>query len=269
MAQHGHAVVIGGSIAGLCAARALQSRFATVTILEQDAIPTVPSGRRGTPQAWHNHFLLAAGREAIEELFPGYLERLLANGGTVLGPAYDAVNCLLDGWAARTRGNSTMTFASRLVIESTIREFVAEDPAVTFVEGARVQGLSTRAGDDGVAVITGVEYTDEDGENHTLTADFVVDAAGRGSRAGQWMGQWWQEPEVQTLDAKVSYSSRWYRWPEGAENPWWRWLTTFPDPNPNAPDKHQYLCSINTIEDDCFIAVMGSWGLEMPTDVDS
>ncbi|MEB4209549.1 hypothetical protein [Mycobacterium sp. 94-17] len=269
MPEGGHVVVIGGSIGGLCAARALQSRFERITILEQDVIPTEPAGRRGTPQAWHNHFLLAAGREAIEKLFPGYLDRLLANGGAVLDPAYDAVNCLIDGWAPRSRGNSTMTFASRLAIESTIREFVADDPGITFIEQARVQNLTTRPGTDGRPVITGVEYRDEQGQIHSLEAEFVVDTAGRGSKAGSWMSEWGQEPELQTLDAKVSYSSRWYRWPEGDDNPWWRWLTTFPDPNPHAPEQHQYLCSINTIENDCFIAVMGSWGLDMPTDVES
>lgn len=81
MASTDHAVVIGASVGGLCAARALQGRFGKVTILEADVLPIEPAGRRGTPQAWHNHFLLAAGRLAIESLFPGFTDRLLANGG--------------------------------------------------------------------------------------------------------------------------------------------------------------------------------------------
>jgi FAD dependent oxidoreductase len=76
----GHAVVIGAGIGGLCAARALLSRFAKVTVLESDSLPKSPDGRRGTPQAWHNHLLLEAGRTAVESLFDGFTDRLIANG---------------------------------------------------------------------------------------------------------------------------------------------------------------------------------------------
>jgi hypothetical protein len=91
----GQAVAIGGSIGGLCAARALQRRFAHVTILEADVLPTTPQGRKGTPQAWRNHFLLAAGREAIESLFPGFTQHLLDSGGCEIDPGMQAANCLL------------------------------------------------------------------------------------------------------------------------------------------------------------------------------
>lgn len=81
------------------------------------------------------------------------------------------------------------------------------------------------------------------------------------------MGEFGCHVTEMTLDAKVSYSSRWYRWP--AEALWYKWLTTFHDPDPRAPIEQQYLCSISPIEDNSFIAVMGSWGLDMPTDVDA
>ncbi|WP_156298288.1 FAD-dependent oxidoreductase [Mycobacterium paragordonae] len=265
--RQGHAVVIGASIGGLCAARALQHRFATVSILEADSLPGVPEGRRGTPQAWHNHFLLAAGREAIESLFPGFTARLLANGGCEIDPGLQAANCLINGWAPRSRTDMRMFFASRPMIEMTIREFIAEDPDITLIEQSRVEQLLSRS-DTGGPIVTGVAYRDADGGPQQLGADFVVDAGGRGSRAAKWMQQFGQAPEELTLDAKVSYSSRWYQWPKDTL-PWYRFLTTFPDPNPAAPEPHQYLCSVFPIENDSFIAVMGSWGLSMPTDVES
>lgn len=261
------AVVIGSSIGGMCAARALLGRFDAVTIIEADTLPTSPVGRRGTPQAWHNHFLLGAGREAIESLFPGFTDRLMANGGCVIDPAWDAANCLLDGWASRSRSNMRMYFASRPMMELTVREFVSADPAITILQGARVDDLLSRQDANGYAV-TGVRYRDGDGQLVDLEADFVVDAGGRGSRASAWMKQFGIELEELTLDAKVSYSSRWYKWPT-EDLPWYRFLTTFPDPNPGAPDPHQYLCSVFPIENDSFIAVMGSWGLDMPTDNES
>lgn len=267
MSKFEHAVVIGASVGGLCAARALQRRFTKVTILEADSLPEEPQGRKGTPQAWHNHFLLAAGREAIESLFPGFTERLLDNGGCEIDPGLQAANCLLNGWASRSRTDMRMYFASRPMVELTIREFVSTDPAITVIEQARVSELlSDRAGPG--AGVSGVSYRDAEGEYHRLPADFVVDAGGRGSRAATWMKDFGAEPDELTLDAKVSYSSRWYRWPQ-TDLPWYRFLTTFPDPNPAAPEPYQYLCSVFPIERDCFIAVMGSWGLPMPTDVTS
>lgn len=267
MTARSHAIVVGASIGGLCAARALQTEFAKVTILEADSLPTEPQGRKGTPQAWHNHFLLAAGREAIESLFPGFTERLLDNGGCEIDPGFQAANCLLNGWAARSRTDMRMYFASRPMIELTIRDFVNADPAIALVERARVEGLLAEHTATGLTVC-GVTFRDEAGEQRQLAADFVVDAGGRGSRMSAWMKDFGAEPEEITLDAKVSYSSRWYRWPE-SDLPWYRFLTTFPDPNPDAPEPQQYLCSIFPIENDCFIAVMGSWGLSMPTDVPS
>lgn len=257
-----HAVVIGGSIGGMCAARALQRRFDHVTILEADTLPTAPEGRRGTPQAWHNHSLLTAGREAIESLFPGFTDQLVANGGNTLDMGFDAANCLLNGWASRSRTEFRMFSASRPMIELTIRGYLRDDPAITLIEGARVTGLQSADN-----TVTGVLYRDSSGRNQEFAADFVVDSSGRGSKAAGWMKSLGSDVEEMTLDAKVSYSSRWYRWP--ADVPWYKWLTTFPDPSPDAPREHQYLCSIFPIENNSFIAVMGSWGQDMPTDVES
>ena len=65
-----HAVVIGGSMAGMLAARVLAERFERVTIVERDRYPEGAENRRGVPQGRHTHGLLASGREIIERLFP-------------------------------------------------------------------------------------------------------------------------------------------------------------------------------------------------------
>ncbi|MEM7590675.1 MAG: NAD-binding protein [Cyanobacteria bacterium P01_A01_bin.83] len=44
------AVVIGGSITGLVAARVLVEHFDKVTILERDRLPEQPEFRQGVPQ---------------------------------------------------------------------------------------------------------------------------------------------------------------------------------------------------------------------------
>jgi 2-polyprenyl-6-methoxyphenol hydroxylase-like FAD-dependent oxidoreductase len=64
------ALVIGGSLAGMCAARVLSDVFDKVTIIERDAHPAAPDFRQGVPQARHVHNLLARGLREFRELLP-------------------------------------------------------------------------------------------------------------------------------------------------------------------------------------------------------
>jgi 2-polyprenyl-6-methoxyphenol hydroxylase-like FAD-dependent oxidoreductase len=48
-----HAVVIGGSMAGLLAARVLSEHFQHVTIIERDHLPDDAQPRKGVPQGRH------------------------------------------------------------------------------------------------------------------------------------------------------------------------------------------------------------------------
>ena len=42
-----HAVVVGGSLAGMLAARVLSDHFDRVTLLERDCFPETPAARKG------------------------------------------------------------------------------------------------------------------------------------------------------------------------------------------------------------------------------
>ena len=57
----GHALVIGGSMAGLFAARVLSERFGRVTIVERDSFPEGPQFRKGVPQSRHLHAFMMRG----------------------------------------------------------------------------------------------------------------------------------------------------------------------------------------------------------------
>ena len=75
-----HAVVIGGSMAGLVSARVLADHFDRVTVLDRDRLTDTPEARRGVPQARHVHVLLMSGRKVLERLFPGLVANYLAAG---------------------------------------------------------------------------------------------------------------------------------------------------------------------------------------------
>src|SRR3954447_11411420 len=75
-----NAVVIGGSMAGLLAARVLADHFAQVTVIERDVPEAATEPRKGVPQGRHAHGLLARGQEIIADLFPGLFDDLVAAG---------------------------------------------------------------------------------------------------------------------------------------------------------------------------------------------
>ncbi len=256
------AVVLGGSAAGLCAAGALSPHFDRVLVLERDELPDGAEHRRGVPQSKHPHFLLNSGRRAIGALFPGFEDDLIAAGGLLLMPSMDAAYLDGPGWSARKRSAMTMVYGSRILIERVLRDKVRELANVVVREGVSVRGLTTAGGE-----VTGVGFSAADGEEH-VDADFVVDAMGRGSPVSGWLAAaGWPEPEVQTLDAKVTYTSRWYDLP--AERPaswWWRHLVIMPTPDKgDHPAEHEFLVNFFPIEGNRVIACMGSWGLEMPS----
>ena len=260
------AVVLGGSAAGLCAAGALSPYFDHVLVLERDELPAEAEHRRGVPQSKHPHFLLNSGRRAIGALFPGFEDDLIAAGGLHLMPSMDAAYLDKEGWSARKRSSMTMVYGSRILIERVLRDKVRELSNVVIREGVSVAGLTTGDGQ-----VTGVDVTTSAGDEH-LDADFVVDAMGRGSSVAGWLvAAGWPEPEVRTLDAKVTYTSRWYDLP--APRPaswWWQHLVLMPTQDKGAhPAEHEFLVNFFPIEGNRVIACMGSWGLEMPRTTDA
>ena len=91
-----HAIVIGASMGGLLAARALSDFYAVVTVLERDAFPQSDIARKGVPQGRHAHGLLARGRNVIENFLPGWTDVVMRvirgnlgrrSGGTAVAPA--------------------------------------------------------------------------------------------------------------------------------------------------------------------------------------
>lgn len=263
------AVVLGGSVAGLCSAGVLAPHFERVVVLERDELPPDAQHRRGVPQSKHPHFVLNAGRRAMGAIFPGFEESLIGAGGMLLMPSMEAAYGEKDGWGPRKSSTMTMIYSSRVLIERVLRDKVRELPNVEIREGVTVSGLDSTSGGTVNGRVGGAEYRDSAGETHILDADLVVDALGRGSSVRDWLvAAGWSTAPEKTLDAKVTYTSRWYRLPEPDQRPpswWWKHLVLTPtqDPGPH-PDEHEYLSNFFPIDGDRAIACMGSWGLEMP-----
>jgi len=74
------AVVLGGGMAGLLAARVLSDSYADVVIVDRDELIGVTGYRNGVPHGRHAHGLVAKGHEIFEGLLPGLTEGMIADG---------------------------------------------------------------------------------------------------------------------------------------------------------------------------------------------
>ena len=97
-----HALVIGGSVAGLCAARALSDFFEKVTVLERDAYPKDAADRPGVPHGRLFHWLLRRGLFELEVLFQpaAYLYRQILHLCLFesLVPRHDTISSWQNTW---------------------------------------------------------------------------------------------------------------------------------------------------------------------------
>jgi 2-polyprenyl-6-methoxyphenol hydroxylase-like FAD-dependent oxidoreductase len=204
-----HAVVIGASMAGLLAARALSDFYGSVTVLERDTFPVSDIPRKGVPQGRHAHGLLARGRYVIEHFFPGWTDEVVASGGIKGDIAHD-VNWIGHGVTLKTAPSDlTGLMASRPVLEGQVRRRLLALPNVRAIEGCAVQGLIA---DDSKSAVKGVRIKIGNGAEQTVTADLVVDASGRGSTSPAWLESLgYARPEEEKIEIGLGYTTRLYR----------------------------------------------------------
>lgn len=129
-----HAIVIGGSIAGLLAARVLSEQFEQVTIVDRDQLPLTADPRRGVPQSVQPHVLFTRGYQILEELFPGIGKNLAAAGAISFDWGKDFLYFQAGNWTPTTEtavGLKSYT-CTRPLLESTIRQYVSNLPNVKF-----------------------------------------------------------------------------------------------------------------------------------------
>jgi 2-polyprenyl-6-methoxyphenol hydroxylase-like FAD-dependent oxidoreductase len=267
-----HVVVIGGGIGGMCAARVLSDHFERVTLIERDDLPEGAAHRKGVPQSRHPHGLLDRGRRELSALFPGLDDSLRERGGLDMDAGLELATLNPDGWAKRRRTGHQMLFASRLLIESVIRDRVKKDPRITFVEGTEVTALLFNPGE--TSRVTGVEARKiSDNSANRIEADLVVDCSGRSSRAAEWLTSLgYAEVEVEVVDAQAGYSTCWYQAPPADQRPanwWWKGIFLNPSTKPTREEDY-YVALILPIEGDRFLLTLASWGgRTLPADHES
>ena len=214
-----HAVVIGGSIAGLCAARVLSHSYSRVTVYERDELPSRPSNRATVPQDRHLHMLMARGAMEFESLFPGLLEDMVAAGVPMLENRPECIHLGAAGHVLGTghtlRDEFTAYVPSRPHLEWQLRKRVQDIANVSMVR----RSVAEPRFDAARQRVTGVLLDPADtgaGEPEFVVADLVVDAAGRGTRLPVWLTQWgYERPGEDLLDIGIYYATQQFRIPDG------------------------------------------------------
>ena len=207
-----HAVVIGGSMAGLLAARALCDHFERVTVVERDRLPESPGPRKGAPQARHLHALMNRGLRILNSFFPKLQDELQARGALVIDMANDMTWLTPAGWGVNFESDIAIMGCSRDLLEWCVRQQLSASPQVQFVDGCDVRGL---VGSGNAVRGVRIQRRDYSGAAaKTIEADLIVDASGRGSHAPQWLRELgYQAPKEIVINASLGYTSRVFRRP--------------------------------------------------------
>lgn len=217
----GRALVVGGGIGGSLCAAALARHFDKVVVFERDRLPEDSQARPGVPQGHHNHFMLAGGMQAIEELLPGIDSLLDSRGAPLSDWGLGVLQWEGPGKTVpRHECGVAMRNASRGLFEWAIRRKLGELANVEIRQRHQVTGLLPDPRGSGV---TGLRARDlSSGSEHDDVGDLIVCSPGRHvkplKRWLQSLGYEW--PRESRIEPNVHYASRFYRWRGGQQPDW-------------------------------------------------
>ncbi|WP_326560813.1 FAD-dependent oxidoreductase [Micromonospora sp. NBC_01796] len=204
------AVVLGGSMGGVLAARVLSEFYGEVLVVDRDKVVGVSEPRRGTPHTIHAHALHARGHLILEDLFPGLTDGLIADGIPTcdLGEMHWYIN------ARRLRAAWTglrSVMAPRPMLEEKLRARVAALPNVTFLERYDILGIVATPDNQRIVGVR-VQAHEGDEQERLLEADLIVDSTGKGSRTPVWLNELgYTRPEEETVKIGLAYTTRHYK----------------------------------------------------------
>jgi 2-polyprenyl-6-methoxyphenol hydroxylase-like FAD-dependent oxidoreductase len=209
------AIVLGGGIAGLGAARLLGRHYPEVLVLERDVRDEVHHvedafrswERGGVPQFRHSHAFLARVRLTLLAHMPEVLDRLRLAGVREIG-LHESTP---PGMTLRPRPDDedvVLLACRRATFEWALRESVRTRPGVELREGVHAAGFTTTRGPGERPWISGVRLDD----GTELAASIVVDALGRRSPTPAWLAAAGiTTPRERTFETGIFYYTRFYR----------------------------------------------------------
>ncbi|PGS26088.1 glutamate synthase [Bacillus cereus] len=254
------AIVIGGSIAGKLAAKALSTAFKEVIIIEAGERWDGKSSRKRVPQSNHPHVLLKGGEKAIEELFPNITNELIEAGSVVHNFTRDLKWHQFGLWKQPFTGEVHMIQQSRFLLEWHIQKRIDQVSNITikyetFIEGILIDRKRNK--------VCGVKAKClETGTQEEIQADIVVDASGFGSKSIAWLREYNIEVQEEKARIDLFYTTRMFKLKENEKLDYCNTLMS-----PSFPD-NPYGVLIQTIEDHRYFVTFSGYANEKAPQTD-
>ena len=228
----GRAVVLGGGLSGLLAARALADTFEEVIVIERHSSPAV---RPVQGQA-----LSEAARHQLDGLFPGLSSELVADGAAIAVPPSGARPTSAFG---AERAGARLQFTERFIQPYLYRRINSLDGVVMLNACDALGLISDRQRCVGVHIL----QRSRSAAARTIPAELVVDAMGAASRLCLWMEELWRIHIPCDRQVITQYASRLYQ-PRG---------------DPRMPSRiidlrpaHPYRTAITAVENDHYVVTV-------------
>lgn len=218
------AIVVGGSIAGLLAARILSDHFEEVILIEKDNYVDNDKVRNGIPQANHVHILLVKGREILESFFPELEKDLVKKGAHKIDFLNDTRYRLPSGWAPKFNSGIITFTCTRTLLENTLRYQIQKISKITIEKNVHITSLVLEKTN---------ELSLKTKENEEIQGDLIVDCTGRNTKTPSWLENiGFPKPRETKIDSFVGYATRRYI-PLKNDNRKWRMLAILNKPTTN------------------------------------
>lgn len=254
------AIVIGGSMAGKFAAKALSTSFKEVIIIEAGERWNGKSSRKRVPQSNHPHVLLKGGENAIEELFPNITNELIEAGSIINNFTRDLKWYQFGLWKQPFIGEVHMIQQSRPLLEWHIQKRIHQISNITIKYETLVKGLLVDAKLNKVCGVK-VKYLETDTQEE-VHADLVVDASGFGSKSIEWLREYEIEVKEEKVRIDLFYATKMFKLKESEELDCCNMLMS-----PSFPD-NPYGVLIQTIEDNRYFVTFSGYANEKAPQTD-
>ncbi|MDA2447450.1 NAD(P)/FAD-dependent oxidoreductase [Bacillus cereus] len=254
------AIVIGGSMAGKFAAKALSTSFKEVIIIEAGERWDGKSSRKRVPQSNHPHVLLKGGENAIEELFPNITNELIEAGSIINNFTRDLKWHQFGLWKQPFIGEVHMIQLSRPLLEWHIQKRIHQISNITIKYETLVKGLLVDAKLNKVCGVK-VKYL-ETNTQEEVHADLVVDASGFGSKSIEWLREYEIKVQEEKVRIDLFYATKMFKLKENEELDCCNMLMS-----PSFPD-NPYGVLIQTIEDNRYFVTFSGYANEKAPQTD-
>lgn len=254
------AIVIGGSMAGKFAAKALSTSFKEVIILEVGDKWDGKASRKRVPQSDHPHVLLKGGEKAIEELFPTITNELIKAGSIINNFTRDLKWHQFGLWKQPFIGEVHMIQQSRPLLEWHIQKRIDQISNITITYKTLVNGLLVDGKLNKVCGVK-VKYL-ETGMQEEVHADIVIDASGFGSKSMEWLREYEIEVQEEKVRIDLFYATKMFQLKENEELDCCNMLMS-----PSFPE-NPYGVLIQTIEDNRYFVTFSVYANEKAPQTD-